>query len=311
MEEFRRIQKTGGTTYIISLPKKWAERNRITAGTQASITESVEGSLVVSLRPKKISAAAAIHCSISIDKTLPKVMAAYLAGARRIIIYGELAASVAEEARTRLSGIEIIEEKNNQSVLEVLYRGESLTTNATLQRMYSSAVTLFHLWNQVLKGKRGLEIEIKRRENEIDRLYLLELRILGMESVRPSFAINAALVAKTIERISDHIEQVCLATLPHEPHISRALHLLEPLFMDITTNFLSEKSSEETFERAIACERSLIDFSKDLEKAPPGKKVHQIRSVLERCIRISEYLIDLIEITEDNLAVRNNELSSD
>src|SRR3989338_5157140 len=94
MKEYRRIQKTGESTYIISLPKKWADANSIDKGTEATMQVNEDGSLTISLRKEKKESVAVIHSSANVERSLQKVIAAYIAGHQKIVVKGSNAAIV-------------------------------------------------------------------------------------------------------------------------------------------------------------------------------------------------------------------------
>ena len=45
--ESRKIQKTGGSTLIVSLPKKWAQNANLEAGSEIRLLEQVDGTLLL------------------------------------------------------------------------------------------------------------------------------------------------------------------------------------------------------------------------------------------------------------------------
>lgn len=47
IEENRKIQVTGGSTFILSLPKKWVQKNQIKKGDSVFVREEENGSLSI------------------------------------------------------------------------------------------------------------------------------------------------------------------------------------------------------------------------------------------------------------------------
>ena len=45
--ELRKVQKTSGGTFFVCLPKDWAERSGINKGSVVSVSERVDGRLVI------------------------------------------------------------------------------------------------------------------------------------------------------------------------------------------------------------------------------------------------------------------------
>ncbi|MFW5904410.1 MAG: AbrB/MazE/SpoVT family DNA-binding domain-containing protein, partial [Candidatus Saliniplasma sp.] len=48
MPESRKVQKTGGSTFIVSLPKSWVREKEIEAGDSLILAPQDDGSIVVS-----------------------------------------------------------------------------------------------------------------------------------------------------------------------------------------------------------------------------------------------------------------------
>jgi phosphate uptake regulator len=305
--EYRRIQKTGKSTYIISLPKSWADRNGVKAGTEAAITENEDASLTLSTRPRNESYVARINNSKNIDKNLQRIIAAYLAGANRIVLRGDNSAIVAEEARLLLSGVEISEEKSDEITLDVFYKDRNMGIGAILKRMHTGCLTLIQLCSRMKEGETELKNEVERREKEIDRLYILLLRALSMENLRPTLTINNALAAKSLERISDHAEGIA-KKLPggsDKRNTAEALSLIGSVYEKVMENFFAGSSPEEMHDQVADCKRRLARLYSQSDKEEDRRKREATKDILESCIRISEYVDDLMEITDDMIAAKN------
>ncbi|MDO8554405.1 MAG: phosphate uptake regulator PhoU [Candidatus Micrarchaeota archaeon] len=298
MKEYRRIQKTGESTYIISLPKKWADANNIERGTEASMQVNEDGSLTLTVKKEKKDSTAVIHSNNNIERTLQKVIAAYLAGHQKIIIRGTNAAIICEEARTKLSGIEVLEETEDQGILGVLSHDNKFTIDEILVRMHSVSLTLFTLFIRSLNGEKDLQKEAARREQEIDRLYILGLRVINTRPTKLAVGVCKALAIKTMERISDHIEQpYAIAAYPtKDKQLLELVNELKELYVEVFNNLVNLSNSDSTLTR-IDNYRNKIQ---EINKKSPDKKF-----IVERLMRIDEYLIDIIEITEDLIAIRN------
>ncbi len=305
--EYRRIQKTGKSTYIISLPKSWADRNGIKAGTEAAISENEDASLTISMRSRNEDYVARINNSKNVEKSLQRIIAAYLAGANRIVLKGDNSATVAEEARLLLSGVEISEEKSDEITLDIFYKDKNIGIDALLRRMHTGCLTLIQLCSRMKEGETELKDEVERREKEIDRLYILLLRALSMENMRPALTISKALAAKSIERISDHAEGIA-KELPggsDSRQTTEALSLIGSVYEKVMDNFFAEASPEELHDLNSECKRKLARLYSQSDKEENRKKRDATRGVLERCIRIAEYVDDLMEMTDDMIAAKN------
>ncbi|MGV8176520.1 MAG: hypothetical protein ACP5NX_01850 [Candidatus Bilamarchaeaceae archaeon] len=296
MKEYRRIQKTGESTCIISLPKRWAELNGVDRGTEASIRENDDGSLTISVRKDEIQAPASISSTADIDRTLQKIIAAYLAGHGKISVKGRDSATVCEEARARLSGLEILEEGVDEAVLAVLPH-DDFSIDDILRRAHKVGLAMFSLLERSIDGERGLGKEAARREQEMDRLFVLGLRTLNTQSTKTSVAVYKAFAIKTVERVSDHIERAYL-NLPEgceDRHLASQASELRSLYGEIFENMIRMRNPDSSLSK-------VSDYRKRVALAL--RKERSTRKVLEHFLRISEYLVDLVEITEDLVAVK-------
>ena len=84
-EETRKLQITGGSTYVISLPKKWVTQNRLEKGSPLLIRQEENGSLEVLppeiARPEKSEEALiTVGPEDNSDEIIRKTVSVYLLG---------------------------------------------------------------------------------------------------------------------------------------------------------------------------------------------------------------------------------------
>ena len=99
------MQFTGGSTYIISLPKSWIEQNQVKKGSFIKIRAGEGGLLTIvpsnAISRKKSDEASIIICqNDEADMVTRKIVAAYLAGYNSIKVASEKT-SVNQQAETR------------------------------------------------------------------------------------------------------------------------------------------------------------------------------------------------------------------
>src|SRR5687768_11344659 len=120
--ELRKIQVTGGSTHVVSLPKKWVDRNGLGRSDTIAIHEEPDGSLL--LIPHSEGKFAPRSLSVQLpdrpagEDVIRRLVGAYLAGADEIHIRtnGKMDPKVRQSVRdiTRdLVGVEILEESGN------------------------------------------------------------------------------------------------------------------------------------------------------------------------------------------------------
>ena len=87
-EEQRKLQVTGGSTFILSLPKDWAVRNELKRGSSMIVREEDDGSLSVSpskftKKEKQDEAFIKTSANDNPDAVMRTAISAYLDGLQR------------------------------------------------------------------------------------------------------------------------------------------------------------------------------------------------------------------------------------
>jgi len=126
-EQTRKVQFTGGSTYIISLPKRWISQNQIRKGTFIKLREEEGGLLTIvppsSIIQKKLDQAIIIVISGDIsEKITRKIVSAYLAGYNMIQIKADKQPLSSKQrhdiknfVRHKLVGTEIVSDTSAQT----------------------------------------------------------------------------------------------------------------------------------------------------------------------------------------------------
>src|SRR5688572_19554480 len=128
--ELRKIQVTGGSTHVVSLPKKWVDRNRLGCSDTVAIHEEPDGSLLVvphgEARMPRRQTAVKLAEGTSEAEVVRRLVGAYIAGADEIALTtvgGRMEPKVRQKAREvarALVGVEIVEETQAGMVLQDL-----------------------------------------------------------------------------------------------------------------------------------------------------------------------------------------------
>jgi phosphate uptake regulator len=217
--DLRKIQRTSGGTFFVCLPKDWAERNGLDRGTVISITETADGSLV--LNPKynveRTPQVAMITPSPLLDRV---VIEKYLLGYDIIQVQAKdrispLDRERVKQASTRLVGLEIVEENHSNIVMQCLLEPSTFPPQKILRREYSIASGVHRdAVTALLEGDVELAKNVVARDNEVNRLYFLLVRVLrtviqnpGLSEklgILPIDCLDYRLAASLVESIGDH-----------------------------------------------------------------------------------------------------------
>lgn len=225
--ERRKVQLTGTSTYIVSLPKSWAKKIGLSAGDEVSILDKRDGSLLLS--PNTNASNYFLEESVNVDdfKDIDLyervLIAKYLNGPKIIRIYSKGPISPEVRKKTlkrvhRLLGVEIIEEYENKIVLQDLTSFEELSIKTVLRRLFLLTSSMHKtIITSMIESKSPLE-EIMNQEDVVDRLYFVAIKqlkgglrnpmVLRQIGIREQEIIDFYAVTRSIERISDHLVMI-------------------------------------------------------------------------------------------------------
>jgi phosphate uptake regulator len=222
--ESRKVQISGGSTYIVSLPKKWAEKNGVSSGSSLNILEDKNGHLIMS--PQELSFKETITGEIRItgeetpDGLMRRLVGAYVSGVNNIVVTSK-GVIIPEHARTvreftrLVMGVEIVEERKDLIRLQDLIDPADFSIKTGLKRM---AYITERMLEDVLKGMEKLESEyledVVSRDIEVDRINWLIHKEYNMLNKSPKVAdrsqlsfedaLNYMLSSRIVERVADH-----------------------------------------------------------------------------------------------------------
>jgi phosphate uptake regulator len=226
--ELRKIQVTGGSTHVVSLPKKWVDRTGLGRSDTIAIHEEPDGSLLLIPHSEgKVATrtlAVTLPALASEEEVVRRLVGAYLAGADEIHIRSahKMDPKVRQTVRdiTRdLVGVEILEESANAMILQDLVGVADMDLRKTLTRMQRIARIMY---DDAVMALQARDVDaakaVAQRDDELDRLLwmvskqmhaLLEQpRLAAKLSVRPAEALNLFLAARALERMGDHAAKI-------------------------------------------------------------------------------------------------------
>jgi phosphate uptake regulator len=328
--EIRRLQVTGGSTYIVSLPKKWVTRNQLKKGSLLQISEEEDGSLGVSsqaaLTTEKRSGEALIRVSSNDNPNtmVRKAVSAYLVGYNMIHIktqdHQQMTSrqrnTVKDFARRLLVGTEIVTDTPVELTLQVLLSYPELSIQSALRRM---CIITSSMHKDALTALQGLDVQLAKSvvatDDEVDRFNLYVVRQLktavqnpriiretGLKNARD--CLGYRLVTKSVERAADHAVSIA----------ENALLLKKPIGKEILKNLeemsnlavsLFETAIEALFRLDFDLAESVIQKTEDvsfpmkeglLSSGKVGIEVANLRLVIESLRRTAEYASDIAEI---------------
>ncbi|MBU4223397.1 MAG: phosphate uptake regulator PhoU [Euryarchaeota archaeon] len=323
--ETRKVYVSGGSTYVISLPKKWVKKTNLKPGDSLVVSEQGSSLLIETSVIEKESRTKEIKISqITSSGALERILiASYLVGYDTIKIkldrkdhlaYREIIRKILDY----LIGVEIVEDTNVAMTLEIMLDYKRMSTIQLLQRMFAiDRSMLLDLAKALETMDIGLAKDIIEREKEIDRLYFLVVRQLksaveyqqvaeklGIKSQRD--CLGYRIVVKVLERIADHIENIAKNYI-QLCEVQKEMQLDD--FIGVTNTVVAtfEKSIQALFTRNDDMAETVLHELKKVEKSQSdiSKKLFNIediqsailmKTMLDSLGRIASYSGDIAEI---------------
>lgn len=327
--ELRKIQRTGGSTYVVSLPKSWAKEAGLEQGSQVALVHQSDMSLMIvprgDLRREKIDEASLeVSLDMEPDVAVREFVAHYLNG-YDVIHVGFASQTTRQRAalkniiKQKLMGVEIIEESSDNLTAQCLLGYKELPVNKAFSRMSVLASSMFKDSLQALeKWDHTLAHEVVERDDEIDRFYHFIVRQLkkaiysramideiGLSS--PSDCLGYRVMAKSVERIADHAARIAHTVLtldsPVDKRYLRGISEMGSQSQEIYSVAIRAlykgdiKLTHKTIAKAKGMggiEDKLIAQLLDLKVT--NTLVIKLRVILESIRRIAEYGSDIAEI---------------
>jgi phosphate uptake regulator len=327
-DETRKIQFTGGSTYIISLPKNWITQNQLKKGSFIKLHEEEGGSLTIvppsaKLKKKLDEATIMVRADDDTEMINRKIVSAYTSGYNSIHIKSDKLQLSSKQrhdmkvfVRRMLVGTEIVTDTSAQLMLQVLLSYPELTIQSALRRM--SIITTSMHKDAILglyENDNLLLKDVITADNEVDRFNLYVIRQLktGMQNPRVSKETGLAkckdtlgyrLVTKSIERTADHAVKIAenVLALKHKLNCDVSEKIAK---MSAATIKMFDTAMESLFRQDYNTAETIIESLKEvgaLEKEAVAsaqldiEDFASLRLIIESIRRTAEYSCDIAEI---------------
>ena len=228
--EGRKLQLAGGSTYLVSLPKRWVLGAGLKAGDTVFLETVRDGS--VSIRPRAGERAEARRKIFNVrdeegrDHLLRKLVGAYVGGFGLIEVRfppsnAAFTRRVAREFCRLVIGPEVIEESKNSLVIQDLSDATDLSIDKCLRRMELTVRAMLEDSVTALRNSdQSLAHDVEQRGQDVNRLYWMVAKQYHLSqgysvpngSNGPNGSVAAVtgylLIARHLERIGDHAKRI-------------------------------------------------------------------------------------------------------
>src|SRR5918996_1126961 len=306
--EVRKIQFTGKSTFVLSLPKKWVNELNLKAGDPVTIIREPNNTLSIISDITRSSIESVDEATVQVLKDeganslKRKIVSMYLAGYNIINLkskFGRINPVQREGARDvvrrNLVGTEIIADSSDLITIQVLITLPELSINTAVRRMFLLATSMHRdAMTALTELNSELASAIIRSDDEVDRFSLYILRNL--------------VIAKRIERIADHGSKFAEKSLSIKEKIPQDILDNIKKMSDLSLQDLSD--SVEAFlrrdylmadkivdrkENVQILENTIVSLLDDTDHAEFNQYKIFIKLILEDLRRTAEYASDIAE----------------
>jgi phosphate uptake regulator len=304
--ELRKVQFTGGSSYVLTLPKEWIDAEKIKKNDSLGVEVQPDGALLITRSTDQEPAQRTKEFDLA-GITEPAylfrlLIGAYISGYTFIVIHSQqrLPPFVREVVRsfTQMTiGQEVVEETDTEITLKDLLNPAEMPFDNTIKRMFmivkamhEDAITAIRTQNPALSR------DVAARDNDVDRLHWLIARQTNMilsnatlsrkMNVSTVMALHYFTISRIIERIGDHAERI--------------VSIAQPILTKGMDPIVLEKIAKASELSVGIFNRSIVSFfNNDMKKA--NQNIESVRVLKTLCEEINTIVLQ--QETPDAIAL--------
>jgi len=294
--EIRKVQFTGGSSYVMTLPKEWVDAQKIKKNDPIGIEVQTDGTLLVTtaIDQKSVQRIKEFDLEEGAEPAylFRLLIGAYISGYTTIIIRAKerlpsFVRTVVRDFTQMTIGQEVISENEHAITLKDLLNPAEMPFANTIKRMFVIVKAMHEdAITAIVTRNATLSADVSARDNDVDRLHWLIARQTNMilsntalskrMDISPVMAVHYYMISRIIERIGDHAERI----VDNVPGI--AVKDIDTATMEKIVK--SSKLAVDIFDRSLS---SLFD--KDMKKA--HRNIESLRALETLCDDINSYVV--------------------
>ncbi|MDD3407072.1 MAG: phosphate uptake regulator PhoU [Methanomicrobium sp.] len=226
--DIRKVQMSGGSSYIVSLPKDWVKKSRIEKNDPIGLIVQDDGTLLITPNTSGDQIQKTWECEVSAstDKNffLRCLIGAYISGytSMKIWAHGRLppfTMEIVREFTNMAIGQEVVGETDNTVLIKDLLNPSEMPLKNTISRM--SVIVIKMHQDAIISLKENdssLAENVISRDNDVDRLHWLigrqtnlilnDLNLSRKMGISTENAVHYFLASRIIERVGDHADRI-------------------------------------------------------------------------------------------------------
>jgi phosphate uptake regulator len=287
--EIRRVQVTGGASFVVTLPKDWAGEQRIKKNDPLGLIAQPDGTLLVTTKitEEPLQRIKEIDCSTIADPAFlfRLLIGTYITGFTVIRLttkqrFPPFVRTVVRDFSQMTIGQEVVEETESVIVIKDLLNPSEMPFENTIKRMFVIVKTMHEDAITALETRnRALSEDVVNRDMDVDRLNWLIARQTNMimqnaslsrkMGISTSMAMHDSMLSRIIERIGDHAVRIAENAQPIiDGELDKKI---------LTAVRKASSMSLENFDRSI-----ISFFNADMKEANRNiESVHSLETICE------------------------------
>ena len=329
-DNIRKIQFTGKSSYIVSLPKEWVRDQGIKQGDQVIVSR--QGSSMLEIKPVNFGKSATQETATFLisskddkDTITRKLIALYFLHYKTInikpksgMISPKQRVTIRNAVKKMLMGAEITADSTNEITIQVLINLVELSIDGAFKRMLHLSKSMQNDALLALKeNNKELAQEVINSDDDVDRFsfYIIRQLTIAIENghmleemgfSKARDCLGYRIVVKNIERLADHAVALSQDVLDYDSLVPEKvidkIQEMSDFTLDVIDNTCLAlfKNDYNEAEESIAKSHDISKYEKKVFDSLKGSKNEKIsfrvRRMVENIRRISEYASDIGEV---------------
>lgn len=323
--DIRRVQMTGGSSYVLTLPKDWIQSLQIKKNDPLGVVIKEDGDLLITgnitgevvQREKVVT----VEPGVESETFFRGLVGVYIAGYNTIDIRSKdritsVIRKTVREFSDQVVGLEPVEENETRILLRDLFNPLEMPFENSLKRMYVITRGMHtDSVDALVSGDTAMAQDIVFRDRDVDRLFWLIARQTNMilQSPRNSERMNTPLAevmhcfqtGRIIERVADHsvaiakiIQQLDTSLVSGEAGAAvkaASQEVIQTFDKSIAAFFTHDlKQANRIIESVHLCEDIFHRINAEILLLPTESALY-VRKISDSMRRIGEYSADIAE----------------
>jgi len=223
--ETRKIQRTGHSTFTVSLPKDWVMNGGLSKGERMMLTLKPDSSIVLNVPGKVRNPREFTIVGVEDpDSLFRKVLGLYLAGFHTIKFRfdedeGPRLKADLRRILSSITGLEVMEETGTELEVKDLFDSSKYTPAKAMERLHTQSRAMVQPALDAVRGHGEALEDMEDRARNVQwlnwlvtrqyNLVLYDVSYTDILGITPVDGANHVIVCKALERIADHSMRIC------------------------------------------------------------------------------------------------------